>query len=261
MHSAQSAIPLNNGTAIPSLGLGVWEIPDGAPTISTRSRGHLRPGTVMWIPPSSTATDRGSARPIRRSGLPLEQIWVTTKLWPTDQLNVRRAFDASLARLGLEYIDLYLVHWATPGLVTRTWKGMEALVGDGRCRAIGVSNHSVGQLADILRAARIRPTVNQVRVSPFGWDARLLEYCAREHIVVEAYSPLTRGHRLDDQRVATLAGAYGKTPAQILVRWALQKGTVPLPKSSQRDHIRENAEVFDFELSTEDMAVLDGLGR
>ncbi len=260
MHSAQSTIPLNNGTAIPVLGLGVWEIPDGAPTIDAVSwafeAGYRHVDTAKFY-----GNESGVGEAVRRSGLAREQIWITTKLWPTDQLNVRRAFDATLARLGLEYIDLYLVHWATPGLVTRTWKAMEALVGDGRCRTIGVSNHSVGQLADILRAARVRPAVNQVRVSPFGWDAKLLEYCAREHIVVEAYSPLTRGHRLDDQRVATLAGAYGKTPAQILVRWALQKGTVPLPKSSQRNHVRENAEVFDFELSAEDMAVLDGLGR
>jgi len=260
MESAQSTLPLNDGTAIPVLGLGVWEIPDGAPTVEAvawaLNAGYRHVDTAKFY-----GNEASVGEAVRQSRLPREQVWVTTKLWPTEQLHVRRAFEGSLARLGLDYIDLYLVHWPTPGLVTRTWTAMEELVGDGRCRAIGVSNHSVRQVGDILRAARVRPAVIQVPCSPFGYDARLLEYCAREHIVVEAYSPLTRGHRLGDQRVAALAQAYEKSPAQILVRWALQHGTVPLPKSSQRDHIRENADVFDFVISPEDMARLDTLGR
>jgi len=260
MRSAQSTLPLNNGTAMPVLGLGVWQIPNGAPTVEAVSRA-LAAGYRHVDTAKIYGNEAGVGEAIRHSGLPREQVWVTTKLWPTDQLNVRRAFDASLARLGLEYLDLYLVHWPTPGLVPRTWRAMEELSADGRCRAVGVSNHSVGQLAGILRGARVRPAVNQVRCSPFGFDPGLLEYCGREHIVVEAYSPLTKGRRLGDPRLGRIAGAYGKSPAQILVRWALQKGTVPLPKSSRRDHITENADVFEFAISPEDMALLDALGR
>ena len=260
MLTAQSRLPLNNNTAIPALGLGVWQIPDGAPTVEAVSRA-LDAGYRHIDTAKMYGNETGVGEAVRRSGVPREHVWVTTKLWPTDQLNARRAFEASFARLGLDYIDLYLVHWPTPGLVTRTWRAMEELSGDPRCRAIGVSNHSVRQLADILRAARIRPAVNQVRCSPFGFDPDLLDYCAAEHIVVEAYSPLTRGHQLGDERVAGIAAAYRKTPAQLLIRWALQKRTVPLPKSSRPEHIRENADVFDFAISPDDMARLDALAR
>jgi len=260
MLNAQSTRALNNGTAIPVLGLGVWAIPKGQPTVDAVSWA-LEAGYRLIDTAKMYGNERSVGEGVRRSGLPRADVWVTTKLWPTDQLQVRRAFDASLAALGLDYIDLYLVHWPTPGLVTRTWHAMEALCADGRCKAIGVSNHSVRQLADILRGAAVRPAVNQVRFSPFGFDRRLLEYCTEQGIVVEAYSPLTTGRRLNDPQLARVAQSYRKSPAQILVRWAVQQGVVPLPKSARRDHIKENAEVFDFTISPEDMATLGALGR
>ncbi len=179
----------------------------------------------------------------------------------TDQLNARKTFEASLARLRLDYIDLYLVHWPTPGLVSRTWKAMEGIYETGKCKAIGVSNHSIGHLGEILRVAKTPPTVNQVKFSPFGYNQPLLDYCTKHGVVIEAYSPLTIGRNLHDTRLGRIAETYHKSPAQILIRWALQKNVVVLPKSQQRGHIAENAEVFDFEITPQDMDLLDRLGQ
>ena len=148
-----------------------------------------------------------------------------------------------------------------PGLVTRTWKGMEGLYADGKCRAIGVSNHSIGRLSDILRVAKTPPAVNQVKFSPFGFDRKLLDFCRRSGIVIQAYSPLTECQKLPDGRLQVIARKYDKSPAQLLIRWALQKGAVVLPKSQNKEHIVENARVFDFEIATQDMDRLDQLGQ
>jgi len=252
----QSRAKLNNNTELPLLGLGVWQIPNG----------KLTAGAVGWALETGyrhvdTAkiygNETGVGEGIRTSGIPREEVWVTTKLWPTDQLNIRKAFDASLAKLGIAYIDLYLVHWPTPGLVPRIWQAMEEIYKGGRCKAIGVSNHSISQISSILRGAEIPPAVNQVKFSPFGFDQALLDFCTEHGIVVEAYSPLTKGERLRDNRLQAIAQQYQKSPAQILIRWALQKGTVVLPKSQHRDHLRENARVFDFAISAQDMDQLD----
>jgi methylglyoxal/glyoxal reductase len=254
-----STITLNNDLAMPLLGLGVWAMANGSATTDAVSSA-LRIGYRLVDTAKIYGNEEGVGEGLRGSGVPRKAVWVTTKLWPADQLHVRRAFDASLQRLRLDYIDLYLVHWPTPGFVTRTWKAMESLCDDARCRSIGVSNHSVDQLSSILRMARIRPAVNQVKCSPFGYDRHLLEYCIQNGIVVQAYSPLTRGRRLGDPRLLRIAETYHKTPAQILIRWALQKGTVALPKAQREDHKRQNADVFDFAITPEDMERLDLLG-
>jgi len=234
----------------------VWQIPDGKPTADAVAwalgAGYRHVDTAKVY-----GNERGVGEGIRRSGIPRQEVWVTTKLWPTDQLNVRKAFEASLARLDVGYIDLYLVHWPTPGMVTRTWKAVEAVYAAGGCKAIGVSNHSIGQLSQILRIAKTPPAVNQVKFSPFGYDQNLLEFATEHGIVTEAYSPLTKGARLQDDRLRAIAERHRKSPAQILIRWALQKGTVVLPKSQNRDRINENARVFDFTLAAQDMDELD----
>ena len=235
----------------------MWQISDGKPTADAVAwaldAGYRHVDTAKIY-----GNEKGVGEGIRRSGIPRAEIWVTTKLWPTDQLNIRKAFDSSLGRLDVGHIDLYLVHWPTPGLVTRTWKAMEELYAGGTCKAIGVSNHSIGQLSQILRIATTPPAVNQVKCSPFGFDPKLLEFCTTHGIVVEAYSPLTKGARLQDDRLRAIAQQYGKSPAQILIRWALQKGTVVLPKSQHRDRINENARVFDFAITAHDIDRLDG---
>ncbi len=260
MLTLKSRAKLNNDTEIPVLGLGVWQIPNGRPTAEAVAWA-LGTGYRLIDTAKIYGNEEGVGDGVRNSAVPRGEIWVTTKLWPTDQLSVRRACQASLARLRLDRIDLYLVHWPVPGLVTRTWKAMEELYSDGKCKTIGVSNHSVGQLSDILRVAKIPPAVNQVKFSPFGFDRELLEFCQKNGIVIEAYSPLTRGEQLRDDRLQTIAQAHQKSPAQVLIRWALQKGVVVLPKSRRKEHIEENARVFDFEISPEDMDRLDHLAR
>jgi diketogulonate reductase-like aldo/keto reductase len=252
----QSRSKLNNNAEIPLLGLGVWQIPNGKPTIDAVAWA-LETGYRHFDTAKIYGNEEGVGEGIRNSRISREEIWVTTKLWPTDQLHIRKAFETSLAKLGIGYIDLYLVHWPTPGLVTRTWKAMEELYQGGRCKAIGVSNHSISQLSAILRNANIPPAANQVKFSPFGFDQELLDFCNQHGIVIEAYSPLTRGARLQDNRLRTIAQKYQKSPTQILIRWALQKGTVVLPKSQNREHIKENAQVFDFAITAQDMDQLD----
>jgi len=252
----QSRAKLNNTTEIPLLGLGVWQIPNGKPTVDAVAWA-LDAGYRHFDTARIYGNEEGVGEGIRNSGIPREEIWVTTKLWPTDQLQIRKAFDTSLAKLGIGYIDLYLVHWPTPGLVARIWKAMEELYGGGQCKAIGVSNHSIKQLSAILRNAKIPPAANQVKFSPFGFDQALLDFCNHHGIAIEAYSPLTKGRRLQDDRLRAIAQKYQRSPTQILIRWALQKGAVVLPKSQNKDHIRENARVFDFAISAPDMDHLD----
>ena len=260
MLTLQSRAKLNNSTEIPVLGLGVWQIANGRPTAEAVAWA-LRAGYRLIDTAKIYGNEEGVGDGVRNSGISRDGIWVTTKLWPTDQWNIRRACETSLAKLRLDRIDLYLVHWPVPGLVTRTWKAMEELYTAGKCKTIGVSNHSVGQLSDILRVAKIPPAVNQVKFSPFGFDRELLGFCKKSGIVVEAYSPLTKGEQLRDDRLQAIAQAHQKSPAQVLIRWALQKGVVVLPKSQRKEHIEENARVFDFELSPEEMERLDQLAR
>jgi len=260
MLTLQSRAKLNNNTEIPLLGLGVWQIANGRPTAEAVAWA-LGTGYRLIDTAKIYGNEEGVGDGVRNSAVPRGEVWVTTKLWPTDQLSVRKACEASLARLRLDRIDLYLVHWPVPGLVTRTWKAMEQLYTDGKCKTIGVSNHSVGQLSDILRMAKIPPAVNQVKFSPFGFDRELLDFCQKSGIVIEAYSPLTRGEQLRDDRLQAIAQAHQKSPAQVLIRWALQKGVVVLPKSQRQEHIEENARVFDFEISPEEMDRLDRLAR
>jgi diketogulonate reductase-like aldo/keto reductase len=200
---------------------------------------------------------------IRRSGIPREQIFVTTKLWNSDHgtRQAVKACEQSLQRLGLEYLDLYLIHWPVHGLRLASWQALEQLYSQGRVRAIGVSNYTVRHLQELLAYARIAPLVNQVEFSPFLYQRELLDFCQQQQIQLQAYSPLTRGERLNDPRVQAIAEVYHKSPAQILIRWCLQHGVVCLPKSVHKQRILANAQVFDFELSPEHMAALDGLNE
>lgn len=245
---------------MPRLGLGVFQAERGQET-----REAVRAALELGYRHIDTASvygneaDVGAA--IRESGIPRSELFVTTKLWNRDQGHdeALRAFDASLARLGLGHVDLYLIHWPVPRLRLDSWRALERLLDEGRCRAIGVSNFLVRHLGELLGEARVRPHVNQVELSPFNTRAELQAFCPAQGIVLEAYSPLTKGLRLGHPVVVDLARQHGKSPAQVLIRWSLQKGFVVIPKSSQRKRIAENAAVFDFALSAADMAALDGL--
>jgi diketogulonate reductase-like aldo/keto reductase len=255
-----NAHPLNTGATIPQLGLGVWQTPRGKPTrtaVATALRVGYRHVDTAAI--YGNEVDVGAA--VRESDVPRADIFVTTKLWNDDQgyEPAFRAFDASLARLGLDYVDLYLIHWPVPRKRLDSWRALERIFADGRARAIGVSNFMPQHLDELIRTAQVVPAVDQVEVSPFLQQRETRAFCAKHGIVVEAYSPLTRGQRLGDPVIVEVARRVGRTPAQVMLRWGVQHGMVVLPKSTREARIRENAAIFDFELDPRSMAQLDAL--
>jgi diketogulonate reductase-like aldo/keto reductase len=255
-------IPLNNGVGIPTFGLGVYQARAGKPTRQAvgwaLESGYRHFDTAAIY---GNEADVGAA--LRASDIPRDQVFVTTKLWNHDHGYdaTLGAMDASLARLGFEYVDLYLVHWPVPGLRRDTWRAMEQLLRDGRARAIGVSNYMVRHLDELLADCTIKPAVNQIELSPFNYRHRadVVAMCRQHDIAIEAYSPLTKGRRLKHPVVREIAGAHGRTVAQVLLRYVLEKETIALVKSVRRERIRENIDVFDFQLTPEEMARLDAL--
>ena len=253
-------VRLHGGVEIPRLGLGVYMVRPGAPTrqavAAALAAGYRHVDTARMY-----RNERDVGRAVRQSGIPRSEIFVTTKLQNRDHGYDRalRAFDHSLEALGLDYIDLYLIHWPVEGRRTETWKALCALLEDGRCRAIGVSNYTREHLEELLEVSPVRPAVNQVEFSPFLFQRGLLEFCAENDIQLEAYSPLTRGERLGEPVLRDVGRSHGKSPAQVLIRWALQHELVVIPKSARPERIRENLEVFDFELGDAEMARLDAL--
>ena len=251
---------LNNGLKMPWLGFGVFQINDGQ-EVEDAVRYALEIGYRSIDTATVYGNERGVGKAIRESGIPREDIFLTTKVWNDDQRGKRTlaAFEESLKRLETEYVDLYLVHWPVKGCYQETWKVMEKIYQSGRAKAIGVSNFLVHHLENILRDSQIVPSVNQVEFHPFLVQTELLRFCQRHKIQVEAWSPLMQGQIVTEQAVEKLAEKYHKTPAQIALRWDLQHEVVTIPKSTHPSRIAENAQIFDFELSTADMNVLDAL--
>jgi diketogulonate reductase-like aldo/keto reductase len=200
---------------------------------------------------------------VRKSGIPREEAFITTKLWNSDHGYDRTlaACEKSLRTLGFSYVDLYLIHWPVEGLRNETWKAMERLLKEGKCRAIGISNYMIWHLQELLKNSSTVPAVNQVEFHPYLYQKDLLEFCQSHGIQLESYSPLTKGEKLNDPRLAAIALKYSKSPAQVLIRWVLQRGIVVIPKSSRKERIYENANVFDFEISREDMSALDSFNQ
>lgn len=260
--SLQSRITLNNGTEMPVFGLGVWKIPDG-PECEQAVTWALETGYRMIDTATLYGNEGSVGRAVREfialGGARREDIFVTTKLWPTDFLNPLGAFRKSLNALGFDYVDLYLIHWPLPIMPKKIWQTLEEIYENGGAKAIGVSNYDPSGLDKLLTYAKVPPAVNQVEFNPEVYDRQLLEYCRTKNIAVEAYSPLGQGSLVTRATAVEIAAKVGKTPAQVLLRWALQKGTIPIPKSSQKERIIENSQVFDFELSAEDMLQLDAI--
>jgi diketogulonate reductase-like aldo/keto reductase len=258
--SIASRRELQNGVRIPVLGLGVFQAASGEETRRAvrwaLGAGYRHLDTARIY---GNEADIGAA--LRDSGIPRDDVFVTTKLWNSDHGYDRtlKACTDSLARLGLAHVDLYLVHWPVQGIRLETWRAMETLLAEGKCRAIGVSNYMVRHLTELLDRCRVAPAVNQVELSPFLYPRDLVTFCEEKGIVLEAYSPLTKGMRLGHPAIVGVAKRVGRTPAQVLVRWALEHGFVVLPKSVKQARIEENARVFDFELGPEEMRLLDGL--
>jgi diketogulonate reductase-like aldo/keto reductase len=255
-----STAALRGGVQIPLLGLGVYQSPPGEET-QRAVEAALAVGYRHVDTARAYGNEGDVAAGIAASGVPRDEVFVTTKLWNSDQGygETLRACDASLARLGAERVDLYLVHWPVQRLRNDTWRAMEKLKRDGKARAIGVSNYTVRHLEELLARAKEPPSVNQVELHPFLQQHALVEFCRENGIVVEAYAPLVKAQRMDHPVLLRLARKHQATPAQVLVRWALQLGYVVLPKSVQAERIRENADVYRFELDGEDLAALEPL--
>lgn len=260
---------LRNGVQIPCVGFGTWQVPDGDDAVRSVKEA-LRAGYRHIDTAAIYRNEESVGEAIRSSGVPRDEIFVTTKLWNTNRSykQVLMACDFSLSRLGLDYLDLYLIHW--PANKARggksgeqcnleTWGAMEKLCKDGKVRAIGMSNFLPHHLAPILAAAEIAPMVDQIEFHPGFMQAETVAYCREHGMLVEAWSPLGRGLVLQDPTLGKIARAHGKSPAQVCVRWCMQHGVLPLPKSVTRERIVQNAQVFDFELSPDEMAAVDAL--
>jgi len=249
---------LADGNQIPILGLGVWQVPEGAECVNA-VRWALDLGYRHIDTAQVYGNEASVGRALRESGVPREEVFITTKFYPAREDPVAEA-EQSLRRLGLDQVDLYLVHWSQ-GDPVRAWPGMERSRERGLARSIGVSNFSASDLAAVMTAGTVPPAVNQVQFSPVYYRRALLEACRRRGVLVEAYSPLGTGEHLTDPTVRRVAQRAGRTPAQVLLRWCLQHDLVVIPKSVHRDRIAENAQIFDFTLSSADMAELDALDR
>jgi diketogulonate reductase-like aldo/keto reductase len=250
---------LAGGAKMPVLGLGVWQMTAGAET-EQAVEWALEAGYRHIDTASVYRNEQSVGAALKRSGLPREQVFVTTKLMPAHP-SAARELEKSLERLSLDYVDLYLIHWPLPLRTARLWRDLESLQERGLTREIGVSNFGTDRLRKLIRGPSRLPAVDQVQFSPFRYRRRLLEYCLEQGIVFEAYSPLERGQGIHDPTIAAVAERLGRTAAQVMLRWAIQRQAVVIPKSSRKERIRSNAELFDFELADSDMRDLDALDR
>ncbi len=257
-----STIRLNNGVEIPQLGLGVFQVPDGDSTANS-VRWALECGYRHIDTAAVYGNEAGVGRGIRESGIDRSEIFLTTKVWNDDMRanNVRGAFEKSLSLLKTDYVDLYLIHWPVAGKFIDSYKVLEGLYAEGRVKAIGVSNFQKHHLDDLLSATKIIPAVNQIERHPWLTQEPLISYCRNLGIEIEAWSPLggTGGTLLQEETLKEISAKYGKTPAQIIIRWDLQEKVIVMPKSTHKDRIRQNSDVYDFELSAEDISRLDNM--
>jgi diketogulonate reductase-like aldo/keto reductase len=248
---------------IPPIGFGTWQI-----LLNGKAKRAVTEALETGYRLIDTAmvygNEKGVGAAIRETSVPRDEIYLTTKLWNSDQgyESGLRAFETSLSRLGLEYVDLYLIHWPRSSELTRqSWKALEEIHEGGGAKNIGVSNYDIDELKELLGYAKVPPAVNQIEFHPFVYRDQkpLIDYCKEQGIVVEAYSPLARARQMNHPVIAEVAEQSGKTAGQVMLRWCAQHGTVPLPKTTHKERMIENLDIFDFELSAQQMEKLDGL--
>lgn len=268
-HMTDRTVPnivLNNNVEMPQLGLGVWQVENGT-EVEQSVRSALERGYRLIDTAAAYGNEAGVGKAIAESNIPREELFITTKLWNSDQgkREARAAFETSLEKLGLDYVDLYLIHWPMPAKNTflETWKVLEDLQQEGKIRAIGVSNFRIQDLETLFAHANVTPAVNQIELHPYFTQTELRAYCAQKNIQVESWSPIggSKGSLLHDNRLIEIAKRHGKSPAQIVIRWHIQNGLIVIPKSTHEERIAQNIDVFNFELSAEELADISNLDK
>ncbi|MEU2206541.1 aldo/keto reductase [Streptomyces hygroscopicus] len=255
-------ITLNNGVRMPQLGFGVWQVPDDEAQVAVR---HALDAGYRSIDTAAIyGNEEGTGKALAASGIARDELFVTTKLWNGDQGydSTLRAFDTSLTKLGLDYVDLYLIHWPLPQTdkYVDTWKAFEKIYSEGRAKAIGLSNFHPAHIQRLLSETSVAPAIDQIELHPQLQQAELRAFNARHDIATEAWSPLGQGKGLlDNPTLAAIAKKHGKSPAQVVLRWHLDLGNVVIPKSVTPSRIKENIDVFDFELDSEDLSAISAL--
>ncbi|MBN1785857.1 MAG: aldo/keto reductase [Candidatus Methanofastidiosa archaeon] len=257
-----SRVELNNGVLMPWVGFGTFRIPDGK-DVEDAVSSALEAGYRSIDTASYYGNERGVGLAIRESGLDRKDIFLTTKVWIDEQGydGTKDAMARSLERLGMDYVDLYLVHWPRRGMIEDTWKAMEDILQEGLARSIGVSNFLLGHLNELYRTCKTMPAIDQIEFHPYLYPIELLDHCMDKGIRVEAWSPLMQGHVTELEELKELSDYYGRSIPQITLRWDLQHGVVTIPKSTHKDRILENAEIFDFEIEERHMRLIDSLNR
>lgn len=264
--SLQDVVQLQSGAEMPWVGLGVFRAKEG-PELVNAIKSAIKHGYRSFdtasIYQNEEATGQGIREGIEEAGISRKEIFVTSKVWNDNQgyESTIQAYEASLERLGLDYLDLYLIHWPVAGKYKDTWKALETLYNDGRVKSIGVSNFHVHHLKDLLEDATVKPMVNQIEYHPYLTQKEVQAFCVEQGIQMEAWSPLMAGKILDQPLLKEIGEIYGKSVAQIILRWDLQNGVVTIPKSTNEQRLVENASIFDFELSIEDMDRISALNQ
>ncbi|WP_163655645.1 aldo/keto reductase [Listeria sp. PSOL-1] len=258
----KDTVELANGVLMPHMGFGVWQVKDGEEAVNS-VKWAIETGYISIDTAAAYKNEDGVGRAIKESGKKRDELFVTTKLWNADQgyESTLAAFDKSLAKLGLDYLDLYLIHWPGTRLFKETWRAFEKLYKDKKVRAIGVCNFHEHHLKELMEDAEIPPMVNQIELHPLLTQEPLRKFCKEHNIVVEAWSPLGNGKILANADLKAIADKHGKSVAQVILRWDLQNGIVTIPKSVHKERIIENAQVFDFELSREEVEAINALNK
>ncbi|SFE62875.1 aldo/keto reductase [Alteribacillus iranensis] len=259
---SSSVVTLTNGIEMPWIGLGVYQAEEGK-EVETAVKTAIDAGYRSIDTATLYGNEEGVGKAIKDSGVSERELFITTKVWNDDHGfdNTLAAFEKSRRKLGVEQIDLYLIHWPVPGLYKETWRALEELYKEGKVRAIGVSNFMQHHLEDLIKDAEINPMVNQVEFHPRLYQKDLQQYCQNHHIQLEAWRPLGKGDLLNHEVVTRIADKHGKTPAQVLIRWCYENKVVTIPKSVTPERIRSNARIFDFSLDSEDMEAISSINE
>ncbi len=262
----QDTVTLNNGIKMPWFGLGVFKVEEGSEVIHsvrTAIKNGYRLIDTAAVYQNEEGVGKGIRQGMKEAGITREDLFITSKVWNSDlgYESTLAAYETSLKKLDLDYLDLYLIHWPVKGKYKEAWKALEAIYKEGRVKAIGVSNFQVHHLEDLLKAADVKPVINQVEYHPRLTQKELQQYCREHEVQLEAWSPLMQGQLLDNPELQGIANRHGKSVAQVILRWDLQNGVITIPKSIKENRIIENSSIFDFELSSDDMEKIDGLNK